>query len=317
MSEEVEASVADRLVLGVDGGGSRSTAVLAVVEPSGCRELGRGDGGPANAVAPGFTAAAANLAASIDAAFAASGLARAPVAAACLGLAGAGSQQVAEQWVAWAGGRGLATRLEVMPDGLPALPDSGGLLVIAGTGSIVWGRQPDGRIERCGGRGGLMGDEGSGWAIAITGLRAVLRMADGWGDETRLLAAAVARFAVSEASELPAVLAQPATSRGEIAAFAVDVVAAANAGDRVAREIVAAAASDLGRQAIAVGRRIGVLADGYPLHVAGGVLCHASAVRTGLVAALEAAGLAPADVISEPDLAAAATRRAVAGIRGL
>ncbi|MFM1902152.1 MAG: BadF/BadG/BcrA/BcrD ATPase family, partial [Planctomycetota bacterium] len=74
-----------RLALGIDGGGSRCTAVLAAIEAGRVRELGRGHGGPANAVSVGFDAAAANVAAAIAAAFAAAGRSQQPVAAACLG----------------------------------------------------------------------------------------------------------------------------------------------------------------------------------------------------------------------------------------
>lgn len=310
MAAGTDAPVPTPLFLGVDGGGSRCTAVLLAGLPGDLRELGRGHGGPANAVAAGFTTAAANVDAALDAAFAAAGLARSPVGAACLGLAGAGAPQIADQWIAWARDRGLAARVEVLPDGLPALTDTGGLLVISGTGSIVWGRRADGGLERCGGRGGLVGDEGSGWSIAIAGLRAALHMADGWGGETSLLARALARFGVDAAADLPATLAPLASRRDAIAAFAKDVAVAAAAGDDEARRILAVAAADLGRQALAVGRRIGVRGGTYPLHVAGGVLCHVSAVREGLLAALDAADLAPGSVVAVPDLALAAARRA-------
>lgn len=293
------------LAIGVDGGGSRCTAVLGRGADGGFHELGRGHGGPANAVVHGFAAAAASVAAAVDAAFEAAGLSRRPAAAACLGLAGAGTPQMAERWSGWARDRGLAERIEVLPDGLPAMPPAGGLLVIAGTGSIVWGRRTDGGLERCGGRGGLVGDEGSGAAIAVAGLRAALHMADGWGPDTALLARALDRFAVQTAADLPATL---AADRGQVAAFAEDVAAAAAAGDEVAERILGTAAADLGRQAIAVGRRIGVRAGAYPLHLAGGVLCNLSAVREGVLAALAVAELPPDVVATVPDLALAAAR---------
>ena len=306
MAAQPDAGRAGPLSIGVDGGGSRCTVVLL----AGLREIGRGHGGPANAVAHGFTAATASVDHALAAAFAAAGLAREPAAAACLGLAGAGSRRVAEQWTAWAHDRGVAARIEVLPDGLPAMAGAGSLLVISGTGSIVWGRRTDGGLERCGGRGGLVGDEGSGWSIAIAGLRAALQMADGWGPETTLLARALARFGVGAAADLPATLAPLASNRGAIAAFAKDVAAAAAAGDDAAGRILAAAAADLGRQAIAVARRIEARAGEYPLHLAGGVLCHVPPVREGLRAALEAAGLAPGAVVAVPDLALAAATRA-------
>ena len=314
MPPEADSAGSDRLVIGVDGGGSRCTAVLAAADPAGCRERGRGNGGLANANAAGFETAAANVAAAIEEAFAAAGIPPTPLAAACLGLAGAGSETVAGRWLAWARDRGLAARIEVVPDGLPAFGGDGepawGVLVIAGTGSIVWGRRPDGSLLRCGGRGPLVGDEGSGFWVATQGLRAVMRMADGWGEETSLLAAARRRFAVDEASDLPAGLSAPTTTRAAIAAFAADVVAAAAAGDAVAGGILDEAATLLCQQAVTVGRRLGVAAGGYPLRLAGGLLCHAPAMRERLRDRLAAAGLSPATVACVPDLAAAAARLA-------
>ena len=314
MPPEAESAGSDRLVIGVDGGGSRCTAVLAAADPAGCSERGRGNGGPANAHAAGFEPAAASVAAAIEEAFAAAGIPPTPLAAACLGLAGAGSETVASRWLTWARDRGLAARIEVMPDGLPAFGGDGepawGVLVIAGTGSIVWGRRPDGSLLRCGGRGPLVGDEGSGFWVATQGLRAVMRMADGWGEETSLMADACRRFAVDEASDLPAGLSAPTTTRAAIAAFAADVVAAAAAGDAVAGGILDEAATLLCQQAVTVGRRLGVTGGGYPLRLAGGLLCHAPAMQERLRDRLAAAGLSPATVACVPDLAAAAARTA-------
>lgn len=314
-----ETGLGGGLVLGVDGGGSRCTAVLAAVEADGCRELGRGHGGPANAVSAGFETAAANVASAVAAAFDAAARPIEPAAAACLGFAGAGRPDIRDHWEAWARERKLAVAVEVLPDGVPAFGSPGsqrsGLVVVSGTGSIVWGRGPAGGLERCGGRGGLIGDEGSGYAIAVAGLRAATRSADGWGPETVLLARALERFDASSAADLPAILARPDISRGLIAAFAADVVAAAEAGDAEAYRVVSEAAADLGRQSLAVLRRLGCHAGSYPLRLTGGVLCHAALLRDGLVEWLTAAGQPPASVTIVADLALAAANSATARCR--
>jgi N-acetylmuramic acid 6-phosphate etherase len=297
-------------VLGIDGGGSRCTAVLAEASPAGVNELGRGHGGPANAVSVGFAAAAANVAAAVAAAFATAARIPEPVASACLGFAGAGRLDIRDRWVAWARDRHLADQVEVVPDGMSAFGSSGppacGLVVVSGTGSIVWGRSPAGDLHRCGGRGGLIGDEGSGHAIAIAGLRAAVRSADGWGPPTALAEAATRRFEVADPTDLPAALAASEMTRGRIAAFAPDVVALAEQGDAEARRTVAEAAADLGGQSLAVARCLDVRSGEYPLRLTGGLLCHAPLLREGLVAWLTAAGLAPASVTLVPDLALAA-----------
>jgi N-acetylmuramic acid 6-phosphate etherase len=306
---------ASGLVLGIDGGGSRCTAVLAEPRAQGLRELGRGHGGPANAVAIGFDAAAANVAAAIAAAFVSAGRPESSVAAACLGFAGAGRADIRERWEAWARRRDLAGRIEVVPDGVPAFGTAGtpawGLVAVSGTGSIVWGRGQQGPLERCGGRGGLIGDEGSGYAIAVAALRSALRATDGWGPATGLTAVALARFAVSEPNDLPAAVA--AAERRTIAAFAPEVIALAEAGDAEAYRILAEAAADLGRQSLAVARRLGFAGGEYPLRLTGGLLCHSALLRDSLVEWLTAAHLPPASVTLVSDLALAAASAAAAG----
>ncbi len=306
------------LVLGIDGGGSRCTAVLAEGNFAGVRELGRGHGGPANAVSAGFDRAAANVAQAVAAAFAAAARVSEPVASACLGFAGAGRFEIRDRWVAWARDRHIAHRIEVVPDGVSAFGSSGpaawGLVVVSGTGSIVWGRNPAGDLDRCGGRGGLIGDEGSGYAIAIAGLRAAVRSADGWGPATALAEAATRRFEVAAPTDLPAALAASEMTRGRIATFAPDVVVLAEAGDAEARRIIAEAAADLGGQSLAVARRFDLHAGEYPLRLTGGLLCHAPLLSDGLVAWLTAAGHAPASVTLVPDLALAAASAAARSV---
>jgi N-acetylmuramic acid 6-phosphate etherase len=306
-------------VLGIDGGGTRCTAVLAEVRTENVQELGRGQGGPANAVTAGFEAAAANVAAAVAGAFAASGLAAGPVASACLGFAGAGRDDVRRRWGRWADDRELAGLVEVVADGVPAFGGRGappwGLVVVSGTGSIVWGRRSDGRLERCGGRGGLIGDEGSGFAIAIAGLRAAMRSADGWGPRTGLLPRALERFGAAEPNELPAALAAAGMARGPIAAFAPDVVALAEDGDPEAARILAEASADLGRQALVIVERLGFPEAEYPLRFTGGLLCHAAPLRDGLTRWLAGAGRSPGSVTTVADLALAAAGMAADRVR--
>ncbi|MFM1904028.1 MAG: hypothetical protein RLZZ440_1928, partial [Planctomycetota bacterium] len=271
---------------------------------------------PANAVSVGFDAAAANVAAAIAAAFAAAGRSQQPVAAACLGFAGAGQANVRDRWAGWARAGDRARRIEIVPDGVPAFGSAGppawGLVVVSGTGSIVWGRGLAGPLERCGGRGGLIGDEGSGSAIAVAALRSALRAADGWGPPTGLLPVALARFAASEPNELPAAVA--AAERRMIAAFAPEVIGLAEAGDAEAYRIVGEAAADLGRQSLAVARRLDFAAGEYPLRLTGGLLCHSALLRDSLVEWLTAAHLPPASVTIVSDLALAAASAAAADV---
>src|SRR5207244_11602264 len=104
-------------------------------------------------------------------------LPRVPVAAACLGLAGAARPEDQKVIQDWARAVSLAQAVEVTTDAAILLaagtPEGWGLALVAGTGSIAYGRTADGRTARAGGWGYLMGDEGSAYAMVLAGLQAV------------------------------------------------------------------------------------------------------------------------------------------------
>lgn len=167
-------------LLGVDGGGTTTEAWLAL---PGCRVLGRGKSGPSNAKAVGLEAAQQGIDAAIRAAFDDARLVPAPVAVACLGIAGfdrPGDRRVLATWAAEAR---WADRLVTANDGelviAAGTPEGWGISVIAGTGSIAVGRAPDGRTARAGGWGHKIGDEGSAHAVVLDALRLVAHRADG------------------------------------------------------------------------------------------------------------------------------------------
>jgi N-acetylmuramic acid 6-phosphate etherase len=303
------------LVVGVDGGGSRCTAVLGRAAPGACLvELGRGHGGAANVLVAGPAAAGASVLAAIDEAFAAAGIPRQPVAVACLGLAGVGRPAERGQAEAWATAAALAERVVVVTDAELVLAGEPpwGVALIAGTGSLAIGRAPDGATTRSGGWGPLLGDEGSGYAVAVAALRAVARMADGRGPPTELEGRLTRRFGAADAAGLVTILGRPGTSRREIAAAATDVVAAADAGDSVAAAILATAGDELATQVAVVARRLGLPAGGYPLRIAGGLAVHSPGLRARVIAALESAGCRPGQVTLVADPALAAARLAAA-----
>jgi N-acetylglucosamine kinase-like BadF-type ATPase len=178
--------------------------------------------------------------------------------------------------------RGLARATEAISDAeaayLGALGPAPGILVLAGTGSIVLGRTARGAWIREGGLGPLLGDEGSGFWIG----REWLRACD--PEQGRRLARAPDAVA-------------------RIAALAPGVLARARRGDRVAREIVRGAQEHLAVLAAEVARRLGGRVDAS---WAGGLLDD-RAFRAGVARALarrkiRARWRAPRD---EPALAAA------------
>ncbi|MBM3953282.1 MAG: N-acetylmuramic acid 6-phosphate etherase [Planctomycetes bacterium] len=299
------------LVIGVDGGGSGCRAVVGRVAAGELTVLGRGSGGPANPRAIGGPAAAANIRAAVVQAFAAAGVPAAPAARACLGLAGAGRTDDAAAVAAALAD--VATVVTVVTDADLLLGDAApGAVValIAGTGSIAVARAADGTLDRAGGWGAVFGDEGSGWWVGREALAAVTAAADGRGRNTALTARLLSRYGVDRPGLLAAALSGPALPRDRVAAAAIDVVAAAAAGDGVAVRILEAAATELAALVLAVERRRPVAAAPWCLRLAGGLLVHAPSLADAVTARLRQEGRPPARVEVVADAALEAARMA-------
>jgi glucosamine kinase len=137
--------------------------------------------------------------------------------------------------------RPVAERIAVISDAeaalLGALGGGPGVLVLAGTGSIVLGRDRHGRLARAGGLGPLLGDEGSAFWLGREWLRGA-----------------------PDAATAARALARRPDAVARIAAVAPAVLARARRGDRRARAITAAGQSHLAEQAGAVIRRLGLAA---------------------------------------------------------
>ncbi|WP_435016629.1 N-acetylglucosamine kinase [Tundrisphaera sp. TA3] len=275
-------------LLGIDGGGTSTSAWLADAEG---RVIGRGLAGASNIKAIGADAARAALDRSIRGAFDDAGLEVGPVAVSCLGLAGFDRPED-RQWLDdYARGTAWAQKLILVNDGdlvvAAGTPEGWGVAVIAGTGSIAVGRTPDGRTARSGGWGPLFGDEGSGYAVALAGLRRVAQHADGRAVEAferdplsiRLCEA----LGIADPSELVSAVYRPDVDRTRIAALARAVVEAAEEDRAVFTDILEPAGVELARIVAAVARRLGSRSGPLPLAMAGGFLLTCKAVSRVLI----------------------------------
>src|SRR5262245_45311278 len=114
------ATVPPKLVLGVDGGGTKTVAWLAPLDASDSElPLGVGIAGPGNPRSIGFAAALENIGVAIDSAFAAAGFLKVPLWRACLALAGADRPAERIQIEQWAAERSLAKQVWVTNDAEP------------------------------------------------------------------------------------------------------------------------------------------------------------------------------------------------------
>jgi len=257
--------------LGVDGGQSSTYALIG--DAGGC-VLAAGRGGPSNHVAASegrakFTAAIQSC---LAAACTNAGLDARTVrfASACLGFSGGPADKEAILGEILRSDRTLVT-----DDALIALSGATagepGLITIAGTGSIAFGRNGSGKTARAGGWGYIFGDQGGGFDIAREALRAALRLEEGWGDPTSLRSAFLDETGARDVNDLLHRFYTPEFPRPRIAAFAKLVDDAAENGDAIAHDILNEAARELAALACAV--RSQLFEAGEPARVAyiGGV----------------------------------------------
>jgi N-acetylmuramic acid 6-phosphate etherase len=313
------------LILGIDGGGTHTVALLARPTPDPTatthlsplaphRLLGRGEAGPSNFQSVGTERAFQAVEQAVDEAFRAASLPRQPVQVAWLGLAGAGRSQDQELFRRWAIEQGLAAEVKVSSDASLLLaagtPDGWGVAIVAGTGSIAVGQSPDGCTSRSGGWGYLLGDEGSGYAIGLAALQAVVRAADGRGPETSLCRSLLDQLRLNEPDELIATIYQRSLDRSAIAALAPLVLKAAKAGDAVASDIAQSGADQLAAAIAATARRL-ALPAAFPLAIAGGLLLSSSSYRERLLESLAATGIRPHPITSVGEPAEGAIRLAL------
>jgi N-acetylglucosamine kinase-like BadF-type ATPase len=139
-----------------------------------------------------------------------------------------------------------------------------GVVVAAGTGTIVLASDGQGRCDRVDGWGSTLGDDGSGYAIGRAGLRAAYRHLDGRGGSDALRVAAEEHF--GSLGELPGRIARAPDAVALVAGFAEAVARVAAAGDRTATEIWSGAGGDLADSVAAAAARVlgGTGADGAP-----------------------------------------------------
>jgi N-acetylglucosamine kinase-like BadF-type ATPase len=299
------------LVLGIDGGATSTTALLA--EAATGRVLGRGHGGPSNIQAIGEEAALRQLEAAVGAAFDAAKLPYSTVAAAALGLAGIDVDGV-DVIRAWSDRVELAEKISVANDATllfaAGTPEGWGLAMVAGTGSIAFALDKQGRDARAGGWGYLMGDEGSAFRLGLQGLRAACRAADDIGPPTKLLAAYLAKLGTSDPRDFIPAVYRGAWDKAAIAGLAPLVLDLA-ATDDTARSIFETETMELARTAVGAVARGNLPKDELPIALTGGLLLHSKPFREQFLANLRACGVTPGPVglVEDPAVGAVVLAR--------
>ena len=256
-------------VLGIDAGGTKTVCLLSDERGSVVAEA---RGGGANLQAAGELEVEKVLHHVMEEAL---GDRDIRPSAICLGIAGVDREDDAEAVRGIMRRIGFKTRTLVVNDALIALVagagDRPGVVVVAGTGSIAYGRDGSARAARAGGWGYLLGDEGGGFWIGRLALASVVRQFDGRGPATRLTDLVLTQMRLASPTELIHAIYAGGLHRYAIANIAPLVQQAADAGDAVAADLLQRAAGELGAAAASVITRLEMRGDAFPTVLAGGV----------------------------------------------
>jgi glucosamine kinase len=289
--------------LGIDGGGSKTTCAVGDEKSV----LARATAGPSNIVRVGEARARESLHACVQSACEIAAVDLTQIACTCVGAAGAARPEVASA-VRQALAEILFSPIEVLGDMQIALEaafaGAPGVIVIAGTGSIAYGRNADGTEARAGGHGGATSDEGSGHWIGKQAVVALIASEKNSGGQKQGHGHAAGGLSETFITGLQRAwgvesigdLIRKATSDGaaDFSLLFPAVLSAAEAGDKSACEILAQAGLELGKLATEVIRPLfgepevlrssGANASPHgaqvvPLAMVGGVFRHAPIVR--------------------------------------
>lgn len=263
--------------LGIDGGGTKTTC--AIGDES--RTLATATAGASNIVRVGEAMARESLQQAIREACASANIAPSQICRTCVGGSGAARPELADI-VRRCVAEIIPAPVDVVGDmqiALEAAFDSGpGVVVIAGTGSIAFGRDRQGRAARAGGWGFAIGDEGSAHWIGRAAVKALLRASDA-SDEVAsspLAAALFKAWGVRSLSDLAH--AGNSIPPPDFSALLPAVLASE---DDLAAEVLRAAGTELAGIVLVIVGRLFPKAEytNVPVAMIGGVFRHAELVR--------------------------------------
>lgn len=259
------------IVLGLDVGGSKTRAMVC----DGDRVLDDILAGSANPSSAGAEAAGREL----DSIFAQ--LHGAAVVAVCAGVAGVDDAEAEQRFRRLLTDRAPGAVVSVVHDAaliLAAADAATGIALIAGTGSVAWGRNGDGRVARAGGWGYLLGDEGSGYWVTRSAVQHALTRLDSGSPPDPLSLQLTASCGLHSVDQLlDHFYTQPERRYWASRAGIVFDLAAGH--DPASGAITAAAAAALAALVTRVGDTLGL--DG-PVVLAGGLLVHQVALQQAL-----------------------------------
>jgi glucosamine kinase len=302
MKHDHSAHPSDSYFAGIDGGGSKTLAVI--VDAQG-RERGRALAGSGSHTVVGLEQAASQLRVAVEKAAQVAGCSL-PLCVAWFGVAGIDSLHDHDQLFPHLSS--LAQAVLLTNDAelvLGALDNRVGVALIAGTGTIGLGRNGEGAFARASGWGHLLNEEGSGYELGRQALVAAVRAADGRGPQTLLLDSILECWHLHDPGGILAQI-YPATDKAKIARLSALVFAAARAGDAVASHMVQRAVHELALVVTTVSNKLHFSDQPLPLALGGSLLVHEADYREQVLHHLRThRSLGQLAIVDQPALIAA------------
>lgn len=284
-----------KVVIGVDGGGTKTKGVLMVeggdVLSTTAKASSNPHSNPESAVRAALHGLVGDLCSEAE-------ISKADVDGICLGMAGC-DRPADKKFITDIVKESFDQELpiEVINDALVAmmavLGKLHGILVISGTGSICFGyNEETGKNARSGGWGHILADEGAGYQIAVEGMKAVLAEWDQRIEKTALTEKILKQLKLNDPTDLIGWTYMQGNGKAEIAALARLVHQAAEEGDQAARDILDHQADLFLENVAAVHKRLFKPDEVVPLALWGGNLQNVKSYQDLFIRKIEEKGLA-------------------------
>lgn len=320
-----------RLIWGVDAGGTKTKVLLGEVVEGQLRTIGEATGAAGNPRSVGFDSALHAIETTVRQAYTNAGIDFIAAASSCLSVAGAGRPEERRRILQWCSEKGLAVQSVAVGDAeclLAAVSGQSvdgqfvvgqfvddqlvdepsiGIALIAGTGSMAWGRSESGETARAGGLGYLFDDEGSGYWIAARALNHVGKSGDGRKGWSSLTNAILGHLRMRDPQELVRWCYESKDPRVQVASLA-PIVFDQYAEDAAAKAIIEEGARSLASLVVAVASRLGMGQVPTTLACSGSVLIHQPRYRELLSGELACQSISAGELQVVPDPAVGALR---------
>lgn len=279
--KSITPSIDSNLMIGLDGGGTKTVAVLARGGKKDFSIIGRGVSSASNPRVVGFDNAICAINDAVRLAFTDAKIPMLKLGLLVAGISGAGREE--EKNILHKGISNLAKKVVITTDASlvleEGLMEGWGIAVISGTGSMVLGKNQQGESFRSGGWGNILGDEGSAYALGMGALKLVTQIADGRKKTSLLNEKILANLQITHAQEIVAMLSGKKLEKARIAGLAIEVLHAQEQGDQNAAVLINEQAGLLSACVVAVYNQMKIKDEMVPLTLAGSLLCKSDEYR--------------------------------------